>query len=147
MSALLARELGWATADATRLGRAAVLHDVGKIGIPDGVLLKPGKLSAEEMAIMRTHATAGAAILAGSAHALLQLVEAIALTHHERWDGAGYPRGLAGEASPPAGRLVAVADVFDALTHARPLSWPFTPSGLILWQSLSESARILLQME
>ncbi len=125
-SALLARELGWPVAEAERLGRAAVLHDVGKIGIPDGVLLKPGRLDAAELAVMRAHTTAGAAILAGSDHALLRVAEAIALTHHERWDGAGYPCGLAGAAICLAGRVVAVADVFDALTHARPYkaAWP-----------------------
>jgi putative two-component system response regulator len=125
-SALLARELGWPGAEAERLGRAAVLHDVGKIGLPDGVLLKPGRLDAAELAVMRAHTTAGAAILAGSDQAVLRLAEAVALTHHERWDGAGYPRGLAGDAIPRAGRIVAVADVFDALTHARPYkaAWP-----------------------
>jgi len=125
-SALLARELGWSATAAERLARAAVLHDVGKIGIPDGVLLKPGRLSPEELAIMRTHAAAGAAILAGSDHPLLQLAEAIALAHHERWDGAGYPGGLAGAVTPPSARIVAVADVFDALTHTRPykVAWP-----------------------
>ena len=125
-SALLARALGWPADDADRLGRAAVLHDVGKIGIPDAILLKPGRLTPPELAVMRTHAAAGTAILAGSGHALLQLAEAVALTHHERWDGAGYPRGLAGAAIPVAGRIVAVADVFDALTHARSYkaAWP-----------------------
>ena len=137
-SALLARELGWSVEDADRLERAAVLHDVGKIGIPDGVLLKPGRLDAAELAVMRTHTTAGAAILAGSDHALLQVAEAIALTHHERWDGAGYPRGLAGATIPPAGRIVAVADVFDALTHARPYkaAWPVADAvAEIAWQA------------
>ncbi len=125
-SALLARELGWSVEDAGRLERAAVLHDVGKIGIPDGVLLKPGPLTPPELAVMRGHAAAGAAILAGSDHAVLQLAAAVALTHHERWDGAGYPRGLAGTTIPLSGRIVAVADVFDALTHARPYkaAWP-----------------------
>ncbi len=125
-SAALARELGWPVAAAERLGRAAVLHDVGKIGIPDGVLLKPGRLDATELALMRAHTTAGAAILAGSTLDVLRLAEEVALTHHERWDGAGYPRGLAGVAIPLAGRVVAVADVFDALTHARPYkaAWP-----------------------
>ena len=125
-SAALARALGWPAEEADRLGRAAVLHDVGKIGIPDGVLLKPGPLTPAEFAVMRTHTTGGAAILAGSEHALLRLAEAIALGHHERWDGTGYPQGLAGAAIPLAGRLVAIADVFDALTHARPYkaAWP-----------------------
>jgi len=137
-SALLARALGWPAEDADRLGRAAVLHDVGKIGIPDGVLLKPGRLDAAELAVMRAHTTAGAAILAGSAHPLLQLAEAVALTHHERWDGAGYPQGLAGTAIPLSGRIVAVADVFDALTHARPYkaAWPVADAvAEIAWQA------------
>ncbi len=137
-SALLARALGWPAEDADRLGRAAVLHDVGKIGIPDGVLLKPGRLDAAELAVMRAHTTAGAAILAGSGHALLQLAEAVALTHHERWDGAGYPRGLRGAAIPLSGRIVAVADVFDALTYARPYkaAWPVADAvAEIAWQA------------
>ncbi len=125
-SARLARALGWTAEDAERLDRAAVLHDVGKIGIPDAILLKPDRLTPQELAIMRTHTTGGATILAGSPHPLLRLAEEIALTHHERWDGTGYPQGLAGETIPLAGRIVAVADVFDALTHARPYkaAWP-----------------------
>ncbi len=130
-SARLARELGWPDADAEQLGRAAVLHDVGKIGIPNVVLLKPGPLTPAEFAMMRAHTTGGAAILAGSDHPLLQLAEAIALGHHERWDGTGYPRGLAGTAIPLAGRIVAVADVFDALTHTRPYkaAWPIADAA------------------
>lgn len=99
---------------------ASPLHDVGKIGIPDNVLLKPGKLSDEEMEIMKTHTTIGAQILMGGQSPLVQMAESIALNHHERWDGTGYPRKLYGEQIPLEARLVAVADVFDALTHTRP---------------------------
>lgn len=96
------------------------LHDVGKIGIPDSVLLKPGRLSEAEMEIMKSHTTIGARILMGGQSPLVQMAETIALNHHERWDGKGYPRQLAGDRIPLEARLVAVADVFDALTHARP---------------------------
>jgi putative two-component system response regulator len=105
---------------------AAPLHDVGKIGIPDRVLLKPGKLTPEEMNIMRSHTTIGGDILAGSRFPVLQLARQIAISHHERWDGTGYPQGLSGESIPVAARITALADVFDALTHARPYkeAWP-----------------------
>lgn len=116
----LATAAGMDPRDIELLVRAAPLHDVGKIGIPDSVLLKPGKLTQEEMAIMRRHTIIGARILEGSQSALIQLAESIALNHHEKWDGSGYPGGLAGERIPMAARIVAVADVFDALSHARP---------------------------
>ena len=99
---------------------AAPLHDVGKIALPDTILGKPGKLTDAEFEQMKTHTTVGAQMLAGSAFALLEVAEQVALTHHEKWDGSGYPNGLAGEDIPIAGRIVAVADVFDALTHVRP---------------------------
>ncbi len=102
------------------LQRAASLHDLGKIGIPDAILLKPDKLTPEEFEEIKTHTTIGGRILSGSHFELLQLAEEIALSHHERWDGLGYPSGLKGEAIPLVGRIVAVADVFDALTHKRP---------------------------
>jgi putative two-component system response regulator len=95
------------------------MHDVGKIGIPDRVLLKPGKLDADEWALMQSHTTIGAEILAGSSSALLQIAEEIALTHHERFDGTGYPQGLAGEAIPLGARITAICDVFDALRSQR----------------------------
>ncbi len=106
--------------------RASPLHDVGKIGVSDTILLKSGKLTDEEFDIMRQHTTTGAKILSGSTSPWLQLAAEIALTHHERWDGRGYPQGLAGEDIPLSGRIVAVADVFDALTHERPYkkAWP-----------------------
>lgn len=99
--------------------RAAPLHDIGKIGISDLILLKRGALTPEEFEVMKTHTTIGAKIQSGSFYPLLQMAEEIALTHHEKWDGTGYA-GLQGEAIPLLGRIVAVADVFDALTHVRP---------------------------
>jgi PAS domain S-box-containing protein len=105
---------------------AAPLHDVGKIGIPDHILLKPGKLTSEEYEVMKTHTMLGARLLTGSGSPVLQMATLIAESHHERWDGKGYPRGCAGETIPLVGRIVAVADVFDALTHDRPYksAWP-----------------------
>lgn len=112
--------------DVDLLRVAARLHDVGKIGIPDAVLLKPGKFTPEEYERMKQHAEIGARILSGSRSKLLQMAETIALSHHERWDGRGYPHGLAGDDIPLIGRIVAVADVFDALTHARPYKTAWT---------------------
>ena len=124
--ALLATELGLPDQEVALIRRAAPLHDIGKIGIPDAILLKPGKLTAEEFEQIKTHTTIGAEILSRSQSPLLRLAELIALTHHERWDGRGYPCGLAGEEIPLPGRIAAVADVFDALTHERPYkkAWP-----------------------
>jgi cyclic di-GMP phosphodiesterase len=124
--ALLALAVGLPEGEAELIRRAAPLHDIGKIGIPDAILLKPGRLSGAEFGVIKTHTTIGAEILSGSRSPLLVLAERIARTHHERWDGRGYPRGLAGEQIPLAGRIVAVADVFDALTHQRPYkeAWP-----------------------
>jgi len=100
--------------------RAAPLHDVGKIGIPDSILRKAGRLTREERGIMQTHVTIGASMLAGGRSALVRTAELIARSHHERWDGAGYPDAISGEHIPLESRLVAVADYFDALTHNRP---------------------------
>ena len=99
---------------------AAPMHDIGKIGIPDAILLKPGPLDPDEWEEMKRHTTIGAELLAGSHSPVVQLGEVIALTHHERWDGSGYPHGLAGDATPLVGRISAVADVFDALISERP---------------------------
>jgi hypothetical protein len=118
-SLLIARELGWSPERCRELWLAAALHDVGKVAVPDAILLKPGPLSAEERRIMQRHCQAGFDMLTGSDSSLLDLAADIALTHHERYDGAGYPTGLGGSAIPLAGRIVAVADVFDALTSAR----------------------------
>jgi len=119
-SRLIAVQLGLDKEDCTLLGRAAPMHDIGKLGIPDSILLKPDRLTAEEMEVMRCHARIGHSILMGSESRLIRLGAEIALTHHEKYDGTGYPTGLAGEAIPLVGRIVAVADVFDALTSARP---------------------------
>ena len=116
----LARQLGWG--DEVWFGDlrvAAAIHDVGKLAVPDRVLLKPGSLTAEESAVMRRHTEIGAAIIGDSDLPVLRLGQAIALHHHERWDGTGYPHGLAGEAIPHAARVVAVADVYDSLVHNR----------------------------
>jgi len=117
---LLALAVGMGEAWAEDLLHAAPMHDVGKIGIPDAVLLKPGKLDAEEWAVMRRHPKIGAEIIGEHAGGVLCVARQIALTHHEKWDGSGYPEGLAGEAIPLAARIVAIADVFDALTTRRP---------------------------
>jgi len=101
------------------------MHDVGKIGIPDRILLKPGRLDPDEMDIMRQHAVIGSRILSGSSSALLHEGEVIALSHHEKWDGTGYPKGLSGEDIPLVGRICAVSDVFDALTTDRPYKEAF----------------------
>jgi PAS domain S-box-containing protein len=126
LAMMLAERLGLHADFVERIHHAAPLHDVGKLGVPDAILLKPGRLTDDERAEMQTHTTIGATILAGSSFPILQLGEQIAQTHHERWDGTGYPRQIAGEAIPMAGRIVAVADVFDALTHSRPYkqAWP-----------------------
>ena len=125
-SALLAEGLGWGAAEVDLMLNASPMHDVGKIGIPDAILLKPGKLDPQEFEVMKTHTTIGAELLSGDDSPLFVLAREIALTHHEKWDGSGYPHGLAGEAIPQSGRIVAVADVFDALTSSRPYkkAWP-----------------------
>jgi putative two-component system response regulator len=115
----LGRAVGLAPRDVEILRHAAPMHDVGKIGIPDAVLLKPGKLDDDEWAVMKQHTTIGARILSDSPSKVLQVGEIIAQTHHEKWDGSGYPEGLEGEAIPLEGRICAVADVFDALTSNR----------------------------
>jgi putative two-component system response regulator len=102
------------------LQKAAPMHDLGKIGIPDNILLKPGKLDDQEFFTMKTHPEIGAEILKDSPHALMQLAEKIALQHHEKWDGSGYPGGLKGEEIDLEVRIVSLADVFDALTTERP---------------------------
>ena len=120
VSAQLAAALGLHPDEARLIRRASALHDVGKIGIPDALLRKASRLTDDEMAVMRTHTTIGASILGGSHAPLLQLAEVIAISHHERWDGMGYPRKTAGADTPLVGRIVAVADAFDAVTNDRP---------------------------
>jgi HD-GYP domain-containing protein (c-di-GMP phosphodiesterase class II) len=118
-SAALARKLGWSEPEVELILYASPMHDVGKIGIPDAILLKPGRLTDEERSVMQDHTTIGARIMAGSDSELLRLSEEVALTHHEKWDGTGYPRNLKGVEISKVGRIVAVADVFDALSSKR----------------------------
>jgi response regulator RpfG family c-di-GMP phosphodiesterase len=121
----LARRLGQGDRTVWLVREAAPLHDLGKIAIPDTVLLKPGKLTSEEFEVVKTHAVLGARVLAGSESDLLATAERVARSHHERWDGSGYPDGLAGDDIPLEARVVHVADVFDVLVHERPYkeSW------------------------
>lgn len=123
---IIAKAVGFSDKEADLLLNAAPMHDVGKIGIPDRILLKPGKLDDEEWGIMKQHPEFGANIIGEHDSELLKAAHIIALTHHEKWNGQGYPNGLAGEEIPLVGRIVAVADVFDALTTERPYkdAWP-----------------------
>lgn len=125
-AAALGRAAGPSAAESELLQRASPLHDIGKIAIPDRILLKPAPLDPDEWAMIRTHPTIGAELLAGGDSALLRLAHDTALTHHEKWDGSGYPQGLKGEAIPLVGRITAICDVFDALTSVRPYkpAWP-----------------------
>ena len=119
LSAKLAKKIGLSDDECQLILQASPMHDVGKIGIPDEILLKPGKLNKDEWAIMKKHPEIGAEILSGSHSAVMKMAESIALTHQERWDGSGYPNNLKGEEIPLAGRIVAICDVFDALTSKR----------------------------
>ncbi len=123
---ILAMAAGTSETNAQTLMLAAPMHDIGKIGIPDSILRKPGKLTVEEFDIMKTHSEIGAKIIGEDDSELLRLAKSVALSHHERWDGTGYPKGLKGEQIPHEGRIVAIADVFDALTTERPYkaAWP-----------------------
>jgi CHASE2 domain-containing sensor protein len=127
----LALQVGFGAAQARMLRQASALHDVGKIGIPDHILRKPGGLDDDEWVTMRSHTTKGAEILAGSSSPLIQMAETIAWTHHERWDGSGYPNGLKGQEIPLVGRICAVCDVFDALGSRRAYKEPWAPSRVL----------------
>jgi putative two-component system response regulator len=118
-SALFAEAIGWSVSRIDDIRLAAPMHDVGKIAIPDAILRKPGKLTPREYEIMKTHAAIGGRMLSGSEAPMLQMAEQIAWCHHERWDGTGYPRGLRNDEIPEPARILAIADVYDALTHDR----------------------------
>ncbi|MCZ6878837.1 MAG: response regulator [Acidobacteria bacterium] len=118
-SATLAEALGWDQQQVDDIRLAATMHDIGKIGIADGILLRAERLTSEEFAVLRRHTEMGARILAGSEVPMLQMARDIALCHHERWDGSGYSQGLAAEEIPESGRIVAIVDVYDALSHPR----------------------------
>jgi putative two-component system response regulator len=157
-SAELADRAGLPSTEVDRIRRAAPLHDVGKIAIPDAVLQKPGRLTREEFELMQQHTVFGGRILAGGGSELMELAESIALCHHERWDGSGYPQRLAGDQIPVAARIVSIVDVFDAITSDRGYrdAWPieraieeirlgagrqFDPELVEAFLSLSRSAR------
>jgi putative two-component system response regulator len=131
LAGALSAALGHDPARVEMIRRAAALHDLGKIGIPDGVLLKPGRLTPAERACIETHTTIGAEILAHGRSALMHMAERIALCHHERWDAGGYPRRLRGAEIPLEARIVALADVFDALSHDRPYRAAWTREAVL----------------
>lgn len=122
----IAAAIGWSETDVETLRLASTTHDVGKIGIPDRILFKPGALTKDERKVMEQHAEIGAQILQGDESALIAMARAIALSHHEWWDGSGYPKGLSGEDIPLVGRITAIADVYDALTNERPYKAAWT---------------------
>ena len=126
LAARMARHLGQDDRTVALIRQGAPLHDLGKIAIPDTILLKPGRLEPEEFEVVKTHAVLGARVLADSGSEVLGVAEQIVRSHHERWDGDGYPDGLAGEAIPLVARIVFVADVFDVLLHERPYKEAWT---------------------
>ncbi len=138
LAGAIAQELGLDPEYVSLIERVAPLHDVGKIGVPDEILLYPGRLKPEHMNVMRSHTEIGGDLMSGSGIPLLDMAEEIARTHHERWDGSGYPAGLSGEEIPIAGRIVAVADSFDALSHSRPYESAWAPEDA--WWEIARKA-------
>jgi len=132
ISALLATAIGWSEADSELLLHASPMHDIGKIGIPDAILLKPGSFEPHEWEVMKTHTTIGGRLLEGDDSDLMVMAREIAMTHHEKWDGSGYPNGLAGKNIPESGRIAALADVFDALTSERPYKKAWTIEAAVM---------------
>jgi putative two-component system response regulator len=139
-SEILARALGWPEPEVERIRMAAPMHDIGKIGVPDAILRKPAGLTPEEFEVMKQHTSIGAKLLAGSNSAILIMAREIALCHHERWDGSGYPAGLAGDAIPETARILAIVDVYDALTSDRPYRRAM-PEEQVLKMMLAEQGR------
>lgn len=137
MCALLAGKAGWSKEQCDLILQASPMHDIGKIGIPDAILLKPGKLDPQEWQTMKAHAEIGGRLLEGSDNELMVMAREIAINHHEKWDGSGYPSGLEGENIPLSGRIAALADVFDALTSARPYkkAWPIADAVRLIRES------------
>jgi len=136
LAALIGAELGLSRDRVDILHRAAPLHDIGKVGIPDSILLKPGALTTAEFDVMKTHTLIGARMLANGRSELVRVAERIAMSHHEHWDGAGYPEGIRGVSIPLEARIVAVADFFDALTHDRPYRAAWTVEDTVAAISL-----------
>ncbi|WP_415717089.1 HD-GYP domain-containing protein [Maridesulfovibrio sp.] len=133
---IIAKNIGMKDSEGNILLNAAPMHDIGKIGIPDSILTKPGKLDKAEWEIMKTHTTIGGAILGEHDYDLMKVANRVVLNHHERWDGSGYPAGLRGEDIPIEGRISAIADVFDALTSKRPYkeAWPVDKACDYIWK-------------